>query len=879
MSGMSSGALSDRELGSYLLLNQIAVGGMAEIYLAKTQGVAGFEKFLCLKVLHPDLADDEEFIEMLIDEAKLVVGLNHVNIAQIFDLGRQGDTYYIAMEYVDGADLFKMMRSLSEQDIDVPIDVAAYVSQEICTGLDYAHRKNDPRGQPLNIIHRDISPQNILISHWGEVKIIDFGIAKAASRSKKTQAGVIKGKYYYMSPEQAWGDQVDHRSDIFSAGIILYEVLTGQMLYLEEDVTKLMDMVRRAEIPRPTVRRPDIPPQLENVVMKALAKRPADRWQSANEFQVALTSFLYSYSPDFTPERLAHTLKLATDWDNEEEPEEVELDDDDIIFHVEEEQLMSRVDFAPISEDSVIFDAAEYRAGLAELEREEDAFDDLQHDEYEPPEEKTTISSMPEMMEMGPEPEAVIMPPPRQERAYDAWDDDGPTEVAGKSLPYRGNGGNMHDLPPEQLEPEHAPREIIVGQPGPVSLPPRVAPPGSIGISTEEKTLPKSLAPVTPVPPAPGSRPAAHMSPADSFHPASPQDLTEPAYLSPREPAYPQAQPPPGTVPPGWQQRPTPSSNPGAPIAPEDSGKGPSSTYSGGAFAQRLAANTPPNQAAHAQPPQPLSGPGSNPGPLAPHGSPPAPMPQAPPVQSQPAAIPQVALDPTVPAAMAPGYSPQSTAQIPAYQQPQQPMTPYTMPGLTGTGMEVADEQLTMKPRGGRLLKVFLALIVVGAILAGIAAIVLVGLQPAEEETGFLEIVSVPEGAKVTFASGALDKPTPVTIPVKDLKAEHKVAVNLAGYQPWTEKVSFPKGYTRLRVLAVLTPVYGKVLIRSLPSSATIYIKGESYGRTPATVENLSTQEDLTIELKLKGYRSATHTARWEDESYLEVEIPLEKDR
>ncbi|MCK5797263.1 MAG: serine/threonine protein kinase, partial [Deltaproteobacteria bacterium] len=295
----------EKNFGPYTLIKQIAVGGMAEIYLAKTQGIAGFEKLLALKVIHPNYADDDEFVQMLIDEAKIAVSLSHANICQIFDLGQYADTYYISMEFIDGFDLFKIMRRLSEMGIDVPIDAAVYIAQELCTGLDYAHRRRAPDGSPLKIVHRDISPQNVLVSKSGEIKIVDFGIAKAASRGRKTQAGIIKGKYFYMSPEQAWGDQVDHRTDIFSAGIILYEVLTGQMLYLEEDLHKLLDMVRKADIPRPSTRRPDIPPKLEAIVMKALAKRPADRWQSAREFQIALSNFLYSYALDFTPDRLS----------------------------------------------------------------------------------------------------------------------------------------------------------------------------------------------------------------------------------------------------------------------------------------------------------------------------------------------------------------------------------------------------------------------------------------------------------------------------------------------------------------------------------------------------------------------------------------------
>ena len=390
---MLPGSMKTTELGPYLLLEQVAVGGMAEIYLAKTRGVAGFEKFLCLKVIHPNFADDEQFIEMLIDEAKIAVGLNHVNIAQIFDLGHDNKTYFIAMEYIDGADLFKIMRSLSERDVEVPVDTAVYIAQEVCTGLDYAHRKRDEHGEPLGIIHRDISPQNILISNAGEVKIIDFGIAKAASRSRKTQAGVIKGKYYYMSPEQAWGDPVDSRSDIFSAGIILYEVLTGQMLYLEEDMSKLLDMVRKADIPRPSTRRSGIPAQLESTVMKALAKRPADRWQTAHEFQVALTSFLYAYSPDFTPERLADLLNAAI---SEEEvakarPDEGQFHDDEGLS--EEEQLMSRLDFHPESGHSMIFNVDDYLPPRSTDETEagvDDGDDDA---------EKTMVSAPPEMLD------------------------------------------------------------------------------------------------------------------------------------------------------------------------------------------------------------------------------------------------------------------------------------------------------------------------------------------------------------------------------------------------------------------------------------------------------------------------------------------------
>ena len=301
----------ERQFGPYRLVRQVAVGGMAEIHLAKAKGIAGFEKYVALKMIHPNFAEDEQFIDMLVDEAKIAVQLTHHNIAQTFDLGRVGDTYYISMEYVDGADLYKVLRRASEQDIDFPLDVCAFIAKEISSGLDYAHRKRDVTGQQLGIVHRDVSPQNVLLSYAGEIKLVDFGIAKATMKVKQTAAGVIKGKYYYMSPEQASGGNVDLRSDIFSAGIVLYEMLTGQMLYLEEDLHRLLDMVRRADIAPPSKLRRGIPTQLERIVMRALAKLPADRYQSGADMASDLERFLHAYSPVFTPAKVVSLLRRA----------------------------------------------------------------------------------------------------------------------------------------------------------------------------------------------------------------------------------------------------------------------------------------------------------------------------------------------------------------------------------------------------------------------------------------------------------------------------------------------------------------------------------------------------------------------------------------
>jgi len=297
-----------RAFGPYLLLRRLAVGGMAEVYVARARGISGFEKLVAIKVIHPRYSEDEHFIKLLVEEAKISVLLTHVNVGQIFDLGVVDDTYYIALEYIEGADAYRMQRKASDAGVALPIDVCTFIAAEVCHGLDYAHRKRDADGKPLGIVHRDISPQNVLVSFAGEVKIVDFGIAKAALRSGQTEAGVIKGKYYYMSPEQAWGDAMDHRSDIFSAGIVLYELLIGEMLYREDNIPMLLDRVRKAEIPPPNARRPEVSPELSAIVMRALAKRPEDRFQSAHEMAQALMQLLYKTSPSFTASRVAQLM-------------------------------------------------------------------------------------------------------------------------------------------------------------------------------------------------------------------------------------------------------------------------------------------------------------------------------------------------------------------------------------------------------------------------------------------------------------------------------------------------------------------------------------------------------------------------------------------
>lgn len=297
-----------KQFGKYYLLEKLAVGGMAEIYKAKTFGVDGFEKQLALKRILPHCSADKDFITMLIDEAKLSVLLSHANIVQVYDLGKVGDDYFISMEFIHGPNLRDIIYRCREKKVVLPPELAVYIISEACKGLDYAHRKADQSNKPLNIVHRDVSPQNILISYEGEVKIADFGIAKAAMNISHTMAGILKGKIAYMSPEQALGKTIDHRTDIFSAGIVLHETLTQEKLYTGESQFEVLKKIRTTRIDSESL--PEtLPNQLKNVLAKALAYYPKDRYQSAGEMQTDLTKFLYQTYIDFTPQKLAAFVK------------------------------------------------------------------------------------------------------------------------------------------------------------------------------------------------------------------------------------------------------------------------------------------------------------------------------------------------------------------------------------------------------------------------------------------------------------------------------------------------------------------------------------------------------------------------------------------
>lgn len=298
-----------RQLGRYELVRRIAVGGMGEIYLARMRGAAGFEKRVIIKTILPHLAEEEEFVEKFLDEGRIVVQLTHGNIVPVFDMGQEGGEYFIAMEYLPGRDLREILKRLQAEKRRMPVSLALMIVMEVCKGLAYAHRKVDDRGAPLELVHRDVSPSNILVSREGDVRIIDFGIARATGRSSRTASGRIQGKFSYMSPEQASGKAVDPRSDIFSTGIVLYELLTGHRPFDGDSDLETLDRVRAGVCDPVTTLCPELPEQIDAILARAMALRPEDRYPSIDRLQVELGQLGYALGESPTGPDLAAFLE------------------------------------------------------------------------------------------------------------------------------------------------------------------------------------------------------------------------------------------------------------------------------------------------------------------------------------------------------------------------------------------------------------------------------------------------------------------------------------------------------------------------------------------------------------------------------------------
>ena len=295
----------------YTITERLDHGGMAEVFRGVAESMQGFKKSVAIKRILPNLTKNAKFVAMFLDEAKLSLFLQHANIVQVFDISKTPDNaYFLVMEYVDGCNLKALLERQKQKNKRIEVAHAIYLMTECCKALNYAHFLEHPEtGKPLDIVHRDISPPNILLSKNGEIKLVDFGLAKANSQIESTDQGVVKGKFSYLSPEAASGLPVDHRADIFAVGIILWELFTNRRLFYGDTDYQTVELVRQARVPSIAALNPEVEPELEAVVRKALARDPNERYQSASDLGEALSQYLFSRRMKVTARDISNLVK------------------------------------------------------------------------------------------------------------------------------------------------------------------------------------------------------------------------------------------------------------------------------------------------------------------------------------------------------------------------------------------------------------------------------------------------------------------------------------------------------------------------------------------------------------------------------------------
>ena len=828
---------------------------MAEVYVAKTKGIGGFEKLVAIKVIHPRFSEDDHFITMLIEEAKISVQLNHVNIAQTFDLGCIDDTYYIAMEFIEGADAYRVEKRANDRKLALPLDICCYVVAEVCNGLGYAHRKRDAEGRPLGIVHRDISPQNILISYAGEVKVVDFGIAKAAFRGGQTEVGVIKGKYYYMSPEQAWGDPVDQRTDVFSTGLLLHELLAGEMVYQEENIPALLDRVRKAHVPSVRERRAEVPEELARIIAKAVAKEPEDRFESAHAFGQELTKFLYTRNPTFTASRLAQLMGTLF-------PEEVKRHSQVLKLPTAEEEAAARAKEADAARST---EARASKARAQELES-------MSRDEFGPAAESSVIFDLEDIEDMtrndilpfrkSKKPAGAASAPRAEDASTarsvkapsDVWDDETLLKREGEwdeSTLIEGDGSTFEAVhrmvaaarqsaeprsseprssEPQSSEPQELPADKTVAAAfayRPAAAPAPRAP-------DKPKSMPPPPGRMPPRPPPPRGLPPRPSAPSAKEHPA---DRTVALGHSPFGPdndrtvtsgtPFPDDDEP-AEIPVARTVAMAFASEPPAELAPEKTvafaeGVPPPPRQSGGivgaaAKGIRLSADVDRFFDGHAAPPA---------GPFDPFGG-----------------VSQAGGPPPAP----PGHDP-FMAQPP-------PMA--------------ATEALG-KPEPKKWL--------IPIVLVGVAVLLLVGLGAilaARPATTTLEIMSVPEGATVTLGGRELPGVTPITVEDVQPGQTLQVEVRLRGYEPHSEELPVEEGENR-RVL-LLNPVRVTLHVETTPSGAQVYVDNVLRGSAPLDIPGLTAGQRISLRSVAPGRQAVTRDLTISDERAQGVTLELPAD-
>lgn len=905
-----------QRFGKYTLLKRIATGGMAEIFLASQRGMGGFEKEVVVKRLLPTHAENEELVEMFLDEARIAAVLTHPNIAQIYDLGHADDAYFIAMEYVRGVDLRRLCSQGIAAGNYLPLNHAIRITAEVCDALEYAHSRADNEGNPLNIVHRDVSPTNILITYDGGVKLVDFGIAKAANKATVTRSGQIKGKFGYMAPEQARGDAVDHRTDLYAVGINLYEITLGRRLFKFETEVETLGAIDRSEIAPPTSVEPKYPPLLERVVMHALAREPVDRYSSARDFQIALEEFLAGAGLRATAGMLAGYVRSLF---REQIGQEAE----------EGQRLKAMAKAVPDTEpegdawDRVVPTRPKFREAVTSISGPPNNMDlrtlsgmgsRSQAPRSAPPEAVSMAESEPEgdgdlgtMVSdaSGLEDDAAELGP------NDSFEsEDGPTQVLNGGLLASTLSGRSAA---EADETEAVSRAPSLGPPPGTptwSVPPAASPLGSAlaggrssvsSMPPGERSWSKPPAPVGPVTRSPGlatSRPPAGRSSVASSGPAPIRGSVPPLSAAPApRPSW--SRPPSPSSPPDAESSPPAAASPAAsvsiakapPAAPAlsiakaDAPRAPEPAAAPSVSIAKAEPAPPPEvdpwaeiAARMSAPPAPVPAPAVPAPPAAPRSAPSA----APPASAALPAASSSAQAPGAAPAFAPAPTPSQDPRFAAFGTPAAPAAPVAPPPRRSWAPPTEVEDVDIKIRKPRSYAGLFLLVLLGGAGYGLYFIMQrdVGKQPSIEnsfELGprklgealkqdlpqvpvapvrktMLQITSDPPGGRVVLNGNVLPELTPTAAQGNEGDWT-SVRVLLPGYLPQDKRLQLQGDEAKAEfTLEKGVPALGSLSIESAPSGAEVFLNGQEVGQTPVTLAKVAARTELTIKLVKAGY-------------------------
>ena len=540
-SSVQAGSLVGERLGKYDILALLAIGGTAEIYLARIAGEAGFEKYVVVKCLLDHLADDADFVRMFLDEARLGAQLDHSNIVQTLELGQHNSRYYMVMEHLAGMSLAQLARKTHERCLPtgvIPVEIVLGLASQACSGLHYAHQRSGTDGKPLNVVHRDVSPQNLVVTFEGVLKIVDFGIAKADQRQTHTRSGTIKGKFAYMSPEQCLAEPIDRRTDVFALGTVVHELLTARRLFKRTNTYETYQAILKGNVPPPSRYNREVDADLDKVVLKALAYQKEDRYPSAEALGEAMLGWLHKRGKAMSASDVSRYVEKVCAQEVEEHAEHMR----ELISgrqRTRTDLLRWDQEDAEVSEESLSLGAAPL--GGKALAAVKTDYDD----------DEASTRAM-----LGSEGDTRLdaQPAHHADAGFKV-----PRPVSGQHAPRPAR--SSPDFPPAALRArarqESEPPTSTTETEAQMTRPDRVRPPPSAAPGTSKPTAPTVLDMAAPVLPSP-SAPA-------GYQPTPPPG---PGYVQTPPPGY-QPTPPPGPgyvqSPPGYQPTPPPGYQPTPP--------------------------------------------------------------------------------------------------------------------------------------------------------------------------------------------------------------------------------------------------------------------------------------------------------------------------